>query len=114
MFSKSLSYIAFSLACSVFAAALAGCDSHAATAATATAPSVPQGQSRAQVFEAVRQMTSVGEKIFFDPTLSGSGKLACASCHSPDHAFGPPNALSVQLGGSDMHRPGIRAVPSLK
>jgi len=114
MFSKSLSYIGFSLACSVFAAALAGCDSHAATAATATAPSVPQGQSRAQVFEAVRQMTSVGEKIFFDPTLSGSGKLACASCHSPDHAFGPPNALSVQLGGSDMHRPGIRAVPSLK
>ena len=52
--------------------------------------------------------------MFLDPSLSGSGKLACASCHSPDHAFGPPNALSVQLGGSDLRRPGFRAVPSLR
>lgn len=59
-------------------------------------------------------MTSVGEKMFLDPSLSGSGKLACASCHSPDHAFGPPNALSVQLGGSDLRKLGLRAVPSLR
>ena len=52
--------------------------------------------------------------MFLDPSLSGSGKLACASCHSPDHAFGPANALSVQLGGSDLRRPGFRAVPSLR
>ena len=71
-------------------------------------------QSRAQVFEGVRRMTALGKALFFDPSLSGSGKLACASCHSPDHAFGPPNTLSVQFGGSDMRRAGFRAVPSLK
>ena len=30
------------------------------------------------------------------------------------HAFGPPNALPVQLGGGDMRQPGLRAVPSLR
>jgi cytochrome c peroxidase len=40
--------------------------------------------------------------------------MACASCHDPDRAFGPPNGLAVQLGGKDMQQPGIRAVPSLR
>jgi cytochrome c peroxidase len=72
------------------------------------------GQTRAEIFESVRQMTALGKQLFFDPSLSGSGKLACASCHSPDHAFGPPNALPVQFGGSDMRQPGMRAAPTLK
>jgi cytochrome c peroxidase len=72
------------------------------------------GQSRAQVYESVRQMTALGKQLFFDASLSGSGKLACASCHSPDHGFSPANALSVQLGGNDMHRTGMRAAPTLK
>ncbi|OMV18153.1 cytochrome-c peroxidase, partial [Burkholderia pseudomallei] len=46
--------------------------------------------------------------------LSGSGKLACASCHSPQHAFGPPNALPAQFGGDDLRQQGFRAVPTLK
>jgi cytochrome c peroxidase len=92
-----------------------GCDSHAAsTAPQAVSYNAGEAKTRAQVFAQVKQMTSVGEKMFLDPSLSGSGKLACASCHSPDRAFGPPNALSVQLGGSDMRRPGFRAVPSLR
>jgi cytochrome c peroxidase len=94
---------------------LTGCDSHAAsTAPQAGSYNAGEAKTRAQVFAQVKQMTSVGEKMFLDPSLSGSGKLACASCHSPDRAFGPPNALSVQLGGSDMRRPGFRAVPSLR
>ena len=28
-----------------------------------------------------------------------------------DRAFGPPNALAVQLGGTGMRWPGLRAVP---
>ncbi|WLE58984.1 cytochrome-c peroxidase [Burkholderia plantarii] len=72
-----------------------------------------QPQTRAQVYEAVRKMTALGKQMFFDPSLSGSGKLACASCHSPQHAFTPANALSVQLGGDDMHQQGFRAVPTL-
>lgn len=46
-------------------------------------------------------MTALGKALFFDPALSASGKQACASCHSPTHAYGPPNDLSVQLGGTD-------------
>jgi cytochrome c peroxidase len=122
-----LSYVFCSVALAALSlsAGLSGCDSHAADAQTgakqtqqgATQAQVAQagaGQSRAEVFAHVKQMQSVGEKLFMDPSLSGSGKLACASCHSPQHAFGPPNGLSVQLGGSDMHRPGFRAVPSLR
>jgi cytochrome c peroxidase len=56
----------------------------------------------------------VGAKMFVDQRLSGSGKMACASCHSPDHAYGPPNNLTVQLGGPDLTVPGTRAVPSLR
>jgi len=60
------------------------------------------------------EMTALGRTLFFDRALSGSGQQSCASCHSPDYAFGPPNALSVQLGGKDMKTPGTRAVPSLR
>jgi cytochrome c peroxidase len=56
----------------------------------------------------------LGRTLFFDPRLSGSGRVSCASCHSPRHAYGPPNALPVQIGGSRMNRFGVRAVPSLE
>lgn len=59
-------------------------------------------------------MTAVGRALFFDPTLSASGKMACATCHDPKHAFGPPNGLAVQLGGPNGKFSGIRAVPSLR
>jgi cytochrome c peroxidase len=58
-------------------------------------------------------MAMLGKKIFFDTSLSGSGKMSCASCHDPQNAYAPANALSVQLGGPDMKLQGIRAVPSL-
>ncbi|HEY4316875.1 MAG TPA: cytochrome c peroxidase [Herbaspirillum sp.] len=59
-------------------------------------------------------LTQLGRALFFDPSLSASGRQSCASCHSPDFAFGPPNDLSVQFGGRDMKRPGTRAAPSLR
>lgn len=59
-------------------------------------------------------MAAMGRVLFFDPSLSASGRLSCASCHSPDHAYGPSNALAVQLGGRDGRAPGVRAVPSLR
>lgn len=55
----------------------------------------------------------LGRDIFFDPSLSSSGKIACASCHSPEHAYGPPNDGPVMLGGLTLSLPGGRAVPSL-
>ena len=37
--------------------------------------------------------------------------MACATCHDPAHAYGPPNDLAVQLGGPHGTSPGLRADP---
>jgi cytochrome c peroxidase len=58
-------------------------------------------------------MAQLGRFVFFDRTLSSSGRLSCASCHSPQHAYGPPNDLPVMTGGASLTRQGVRAVPSL-
>jgi cytochrome c peroxidase len=55
----------------------------------------------------------VGRAVFFDRTLSSSGALSCASCHSPRHAYGPPTDAPVMNGGAQLTRAGVRAVPSL-
>ena len=57
---------------------------------------------------------ALGRKIFFDSSLSASGRMSCASCHSPEHAYGPPNGLAVQRGGADLRQAGTRSVPSLR
>jgi cytochrome c peroxidase len=59
-------------------------------------------------------LTAIGRELFADPALSASGKIACSSCHDPQHAFGPPNDLPVQRGGGNGRGFGVRAVPSLK
>ena len=63
--------------------------------------------------EPLSAMARLGRDIFFDTSLSSSGKMACASCHSPDHAYGPPIDGPVMLGGPSLTLPGARAVPSL-
>jgi cytochrome c peroxidase len=70
--------------------------------------------TRAQANTRAAALQSLGRNLFFDVSLSASGKMACATCHDPKHAFGPPNALAVQPGGKDMRQQGFRAVPSLK
>jgi cytochrome c peroxidase len=59
-------------------------------------------------------IAALGKKIFFDASLSRSGRMSCSTCHSPAHAYGPPNGLAVQLGGPGMDRQGARAVPALR
>jgi cytochrome c peroxidase len=59
-------------------------------------------------------LAALGGQLFADPALSGSGKIACATCHDPKRDFGPPNARAVQRGGADGRSFGVRAVPSLK
>ena len=59
-------------------------------------------------------VAQLGRRIFFDKSLSASGQQSCATCHSPAHAYGPPNGMSVQPGGPDMQGQGSRAVPSLR
>jgi cytochrome c peroxidase len=62
----------------------------------------------------VTEMTALGELAFRDPSLSASGKLACATCHDPDHAFAPATDRPIQLGGADGKSTGLRATPSLR
>lgn len=116
--------LAFALTLS--ACGKSGQQAAAAPASAASAPAVvgdtPARPAYADAFynlmatrrPSVPAMAALGKSLFFDPALSASGRLACASCHSPDHAYGPGNDLSVQLGGVDMLRTGARAAPSLR
>jgi cytochrome c peroxidase len=60
------------------------------------------------------EMTRLGRQMFFDARLSASGKMACATCHDPKFAYGPPNDKPVQMGGANGRQAGVRAVPSLR
>jgi cytochrome c peroxidase len=82
--------------------ALAGVIAGLATVATAGADPSPEA------------MVSLGRRIFSDASLSASGRLACAGCHDPAHAYGPPDGRAVRSGGKDLRAPGTRAVPSLR
>jgi cytochrome c peroxidase len=52
----------------------------------------------------VPQAMQLGAKLFRDPALSASRKLACATCHDPANAFSPSTELP----------PNLRAAPSLR
>jgi cytochrome c peroxidase len=60
------------------------------------------------------ELAQIGRLMFFDASLSASGKLACGTCHDPKYAYGPPPGKALALGGPDMAQPGTRAVPSLR
>ncbi|HUA22832.1 MAG TPA: cytochrome c peroxidase [Steroidobacteraceae bacterium] len=56
----------------------------------------------------------LGVRLFHDPSLSGSGRMSCASCHDPTLAYGPAGSLPVVMGGLHVTTPGFRSVPSLR
>lgn len=51
----------------------------------------------------------LGQKLFFDPRLSGSGRTSCASCHDPRYGYAQPRRVAI----SDNGQLGRRNVPSL-
>jgi cytochrome c peroxidase len=59
-------------------------------------------------------LAELGRKIFFDPSLSASGRMACSSCHDPRYAYGPAPGKGIANGGEHLDQPGTRAVPSLR
>lgn len=69
--------------------------------------------SAAPAYARAAAIAALGRQLFFDPSLSASGRMSCASCHDPALGFAAPNALSVQLGGPNRRRPGLRSVPTL-
>lgn len=52
---------------------------------------------------------NLGRKLFFDPLLSGDGKMACASCHDPQKAFSDGLPTSRMNSGAS----GMRNSPTL-
>ncbi len=63
--------------------------------------------------EPLSAMAELGRRVFFDRSLSSSGRMSCASCHSPAYHYGPPNDFPAMLGGPTLSSQGVRAVPSL-
>jgi cytochrome c peroxidase len=43
---------------------------------------------------------ALGQKLFFEPRLSGDGTVACATCHDPAQAFTDGRPVSVGIHGS--------------
>jgi cytochrome c peroxidase len=41
----------------------------------------------------------LGRMLFFDPRLSANGRVSCASCHKPEHAFADNAKFSPGIGG---------------
>ena len=56
----------------------------------------------------------LGQKIFFDPSLSASGLQSCGTCHDPASAHAGSDGLAVPLGGPGMDVPGFRNTPTLR
>jgi cytochrome c peroxidase len=84
----------------------------ATSAGGATATMAESGHAAALPSAAV--LADIGRKMFFDPSLSASGRLACANCHSPQYAYGPPPGMAIAKGGKHLDQLGTRAVPSLR
>ncbi len=102
---SQLPFVAAFSACCVAGALLALAAAHARVHADAHATSAGS---------ALSPEAALGKQIFFDHSLSASGKMACATCHDPRFAYGPPNALAVQSGGPSLKSAGYRTVPSLR
>ena len=91
------------------ATTLAACGGRNAPTEATAAASAP-----ALAASSLSLAAQVGEKMFVDTSLSGSGQMACATCHDPKNAHAPSNDLAVQAGGADLKASGTRAVPSLR
>lgn len=78
------------------------------------APLAEKSSTPAAPSAEVLALRALGRQLFFDPGLSASGTLACATCHDPRYAYGPPPGKAIAMGGADMRSGGTRAVPSLR
>jgi cytochrome c peroxidase len=86
-----------------------------AGALAADGPALPWSPSppAAVAYARAEAIAALGRLLFFDPALSASGRMACATCHDPASGFAAPDARPVRFGGADLRQPGVRAVPGL-
>ena len=63
-----------------------------------------QGGLRAPLPEMTGRYTprqiDLGRLLFFDPVLSGDGRVSCAHCHHPDLAYGDGRPTGMGVGGA--------------
>ena len=52
---------------------------------------------------------ALGRRLFFDPSLSRDGTVACVRCHDPARAFGDDRAVAIGIAG----RAGTRNAPAI-
>lgn len=85
-------------------------DSGVAALAPAPAlPTVPAGLPPLPALPAVTpEAVALGELLFWDPRLSSTGKLSCASCHEPAAGFAGAGRQDTADG-----KPNLRRAPAL-
>lgn len=76
--------LSLSLTAATFVQPTSRYDRQAAKAAFARPTAVPYPKDNTHSVERVR----LGKALFFDPRLSGSNAISCASCHNPAFSWG--------------------------
>jgi cytochrome c peroxidase len=99
--------------------AVAGCSGHSDPAAAPRSlidESAPPGYPTGPLVDAApagspltEARAQLGKRLFFDPRLSRTGDIACASCHQQQHAFSDPRRVSIGVDGQT----GTRNAPAL-
>jgi len=59
--------------------------------------------NRTNAFAGNPAAARLGQRLFFDPRVSVNGKIACATCHRPEHGFADDKALSQAIGATEKH-----------
>jgi cytochrome c peroxidase len=104
--------MAFRMPCGLIAACLALASSEARGQASFRLPSVVGLDEFLEIPDDNRLTSAkidLGERLFFDPVLSRTRRISCASCHQPSLAF----ADSVQLSRGVDGRRGRRNAPAI-
>jgi cytochrome c peroxidase len=87
----------------------AACSSDSAAATGGDILKRPRGLENVELVTAADNpltaaKAELGKQLFFDTRLSGSGKMACASCHLPEQAFTDGKAFSTKDNGKQNTR----------
>jgi len=72
------------------------------------------GSAEAEMPGGLSAQAELGRQIFQDRSLSGSGRMACATCHDPAFGHASPFATPVVFGGPNLDQSGLRNAPSLR
>jgi cytochrome c peroxidase len=103
----------FALVGIVFVALLPGCNDDTTTTSSASTVTITNTQSGTNpVTSTLTAKETLGQKLFFDTSLSSPIGQACSSCHNPANAFTDPNQQRPTSEGATLGRFDERNAPS--